>query len=172
MQLFLSKEQALLTRQSELMAELLDLRLFAQMREDLLKELETTKGAMRETEARHREQLQELERRFLLARQQLEAEAAARINRSRATYKEEVGKGESALVSSWPLPLLPVLTPLTPPLPVHRPLRRRRLVFLRPCRAGCGVPFHSRGEHAPGARAAPTRGHLPALPEAGQQAGR
>ncbi len=90
--MFLSKERALLERQRDLLTEVTDLKLFKQMRADLLSELEVTKKAMRDSEQRHRLQLEELEKRFLAARDKLEQEAAARIARSRQVYKEEVGR--------------------------------------------------------------------------------
>lgn len=76
------------------MKEIVDLRLFKQMRADLVAELDATKEAMKQTDIRHRQQVEELERRFNIAREKLEQEAAARIARVRQVYKDEVGKGK------------------------------------------------------------------------------
>jgi len=91
-QIFLEKEKKLLAKQQELVAELADLKQFQRIRADLLAELEATKAMMAANEARHQAQLENLERRFNLARERLEKEAAIRIAHSRETYKEEISR--------------------------------------------------------------------------------
>jgi hypothetical protein len=91
-ELFLSKEGAMLAREKDLLVQLADLTAFKEIREALIAELELTKRTMRESETKHRTQLEELERRFLAARNRLEAEAAEKLTRSKQLYKEEVGQ--------------------------------------------------------------------------------
>lgn len=90
--MFLSKEQTMLAREKELLVQLADLSAFKEIREALISELDLTKRTMRESEAKHRAQLEELERRFVTARNRLEQEATDKLARSKQLYKEEVGK--------------------------------------------------------------------------------
>ena len=64
----------------------------AALRTALAAELEATKAAIFTNERTHKLQLDELEKKFLAARDGLQAEAAARITNSRATYKLDVGR--------------------------------------------------------------------------------
>jgi hypothetical protein len=74
------------------MQQVSDLQLFKQMRAQLLEELEMTKNTIAFNEKKHKTQFEELEKKFLAAREKLEKDAAARIAHSRQVYKEEVGK--------------------------------------------------------------------------------
>jgi hypothetical protein len=74
------------------MKEVSDLSLYKKMRHDLAKELELTKQTIQKNEERHKRQLDELERKFIAAKEALQKEAAERIAHSRKVYKEEVGK--------------------------------------------------------------------------------
>jgi Skp family chaperone for outer membrane proteins len=62
------------------------------MRAELAAELESTKQTILQNERRHKTQLDDLERKFIEAKQRLEQEASDRIAHSRQVYKEEVGK--------------------------------------------------------------------------------
>jgi len=89
---FLQKEAQLLESNSSLRKQVEALADYKKMRAKLAKDLEATKRTITENERRHRQQLDDLERKFLAARDRLEREAAERIAVSRKVYKEEVGK--------------------------------------------------------------------------------
>lgn len=77
-----------------------DLQLFARIRGDLVAELAATKRVILRNQKRHELQMADLERKFLAARSRLLQESVARIEASRAAYKEEVGR-ELDLESKW-----------------------------------------------------------------------
>jgi hypothetical protein len=89
---FLQKEAQLLTKNQQLLQEVHDLQSYRQMREDLQNELNNTKQIIAENEARHKQQLELLEHKFLEAKEILQEQAAERVAHSRIVYKEEVGK--------------------------------------------------------------------------------
>lgn len=91
-QVFLHKESQLLERNKQLMQEVSDLSLFKKMRFDLAQELGLTKTTIHKNEVRHKDQLDDLQKKFILAEAKLRQEAAERIAHSRKVYKEEVGK--------------------------------------------------------------------------------
>lgn len=89
---FLAKESQLLEKNQELTKEVNALNQFKLMRNEFTSELEATKTKINQNEIRHRQQLDALEKMFLLARTRLERDASERISQSRKVYKEEVGR--------------------------------------------------------------------------------
>ena len=77
-----------------------DLLLFGRIRTELLGELAGTKRVILRNQKRHELQMSDLEQKFLAARTRLLQESSARIEASRAAYKEEVGR-ELDLESKW-----------------------------------------------------------------------
>lgn len=90
--IFMEKERQILEKNMTLDKQIKDLAEFQAMRTSLANELEQTKLTIFKNERSHKLQLDELEKKFLSARDGLQREAAARIANSRATYKLEVGK--------------------------------------------------------------------------------
>lgn len=90
--IFLDKERMMLARTEKLEKAIAEMSELSAMRTALAEELEATKQLVFANERSHKLQLDELEKRFLAARDGLQAEAAARITNSRATYKMEVGR--------------------------------------------------------------------------------
>ena len=99
--LFLDKESQMLNLTQKLEGEIQGMEGLAAQRRQIAQELEETKLLIFKNERAHKLQLDELEKRFLAARDGLQQEAAARITHSRANYKLEVGReleSESAAV--------------------------------------------------------------------------
>lgn len=89
---FVEKETQLLGSNAKLGKETKNLDEFKALRQGLAEELASTKQKIDANELWHRQQLDDLERKFLAARDRLEKEASARIAHSRKVYKEEVGR--------------------------------------------------------------------------------
>jgi len=91
-ELFLQKESILLQKHEEALKELSELRVFQQVKQDLVAQLTDTQEALRTTEQRHKAQLEMLEKKFIAAREQLQAEAAALLQQSKDVYRLEASK--------------------------------------------------------------------------------
>lgn len=90
--IFLEKEKQIMDKNALLEAQIKALSDLQAARTALATELEQTKSVIFSNERTHKLQLDELEKRFLAARDGLQREAAGRIAQSRATYKMEVGR--------------------------------------------------------------------------------
>jgi len=97
---FAEKERELLAFHKSKHQEHADLLLFKQLQSTLQQELDATKAVLVKHERRHALQMNDLETKFLNARQRLLEESNARIAESRRKYKEEVGR-ELDLESQW-----------------------------------------------------------------------
>jgi hypothetical protein len=89
---FLEKEGQLTEKNGVLSKSVHVLDEFKVLRKQLADELNETREKIDANESWHRQQLDDLERKFLAARDRLEKEASARIAHSRKVYKEEVGR--------------------------------------------------------------------------------
>jgi hypothetical protein len=87
-----AREQRLSEVNRKLKEEVVDLSLFKEMRQQLTKELVATKNIIAQHQRKHKEELDELDRKLLAAREKLEADANAKIAHNRRVYKEEVGR--------------------------------------------------------------------------------
>jgi hypothetical protein len=87
--LFLKKEALLLDKHQEALKELSELRVFDEAKGSLMQQLHDTQTLLRETEKKHKAQLEQLEARFIAAREHMRSEAQELLAQSRREYKRE-----------------------------------------------------------------------------------